>query len=50
MRSHVEKSGDYRWFTPFIEIAGKLREANGPTLEQVRIAANCARSSARARA
>ena len=39
MRSHVEKSGDYRWFTPFIEIAGKLREANGPTLEQVRIAA-----------
>jgi hypothetical protein len=39
MRSHVEKSGDYRWFTPSIELVGKLREANGPTLEQVRIAA-----------
>jgi hypothetical protein len=39
MRSHVEKSGDYRWFTPSIELVGKLREANGPTLEHVRIAA-----------
>ena len=39
MRSHVEKSGDYRWFAPSVELVGKLREANGPTLEQVRIAA-----------
>ena len=39
MRSHVEKSGDYRWFTPSIELVGKLREANGPTLEHMRIAA-----------
>ena len=39
MRSRVEKSGDYRWYTPSLELVGKLREANGPTLEQVRIAA-----------
>ena len=39
MRSHVEKSGDYRWFTPSIELIGKLREASGPTLSEVRIAA-----------
>jgi hypothetical protein len=38
MRAYVEKSGDYRWFTPSMELVGKLREANGPTLEQVRIA------------
>ena len=40
MRSHVEKSGDYRWYTPSLELVGKLRGANGPRLDEVRIAAN----------
>ena len=39
MRAKIERVGDYRWFTPTLELAGKLREANGPSLEQVRIAA-----------
>ena len=52
MTSQLERNGDYHWYKPLATLLGKFGEpnGNGPTIEEVRSALNCARRSRPAQA
>jgi hypothetical protein len=39
MTSRIERDGDFSWHVPVLTLEGVLGEPKGPTLEQVRLAA-----------
>lgn len=44
MTSRLKQRGDYRWHLPRIELIGKLGDRDGPTLDEVRFAAQMRKS------
>ena len=40
MTSRLERNGDQRWYAPDPQLLGRFGEPNGPTVEEVRLAAN----------
>ena len=50
MTSRLERNGDQRWYVPDPQLLGRFGEPNGPTIEEVRLGANCARRSRPAQA